>query len=98
MANKRYLDRFLEESKNMDLPHLDKHIKNKILRKTKEEMHKRQAIITYGIAACILLTLICSFIPNNPVYAFRQSILSYIPGYGVVKSIDDSDTITSALL
>lgn len=86
------------EGNNMNSMYFDDVMKQKILKKTKLRLRKKQTFLRYTAVACVLLMVISYFTPNTPVYALRQTILSYIPGIGVVQNNDDSDTITSVLI
>ncbi|HHY81897.1 MAG TPA: DUF4179 domain-containing protein [Clostridiales bacterium] len=116
MAEKRYLDEFLESydvnkmslngtcesdenpiGRNSALQYMDDIMKQKIIMITKHKLQRRNLIIRYAVAVCILLALLSSFIPNTPAYALRQKILSYIPGIGVVESMDETDIVTGVL-
>jgi hypothetical protein len=80
-----------------DFVYMDDLMKQKILKKTCRKLRRKQVFIQYAAAACMILAVLSSFIPNTPAYAFRQVILSYIPGIGVVQTTDESDTVTSVL-
>jgi hypothetical protein len=83
--------------RNTDSLYMDDCLKQKILKKTNRKLQRRKTFIKYAAAACILLAVLSSFIPNTPVYALRQTILSYIPGIGVVENIDETNIIKGVL-
>jgi hypothetical protein len=87
-----------EKNSNLYSICLDDFMKQKILRNVNKRIRKQQNLIKYAAIACAILMLTISyFVPNTPVYALRQRILSYIPGLGVVESDKDTDIITGVL-